>query len=80
MALLILRRGQNISNKPKSLGVLTGQVMFATGVGGYRNNWIDMATYSSLADAYENTRNVRRWQKVGKFDDWGRIKRTEIWG
>lgn len=82
MSLLVLSKSVvDIESRPKTLGLLTGQVMFATYEGNYHTPWTDIAVASAIADKYDSRRYEGQWHnKNRKHDDWGRIKRTELWG
>ena len=64
----------------KNFGVLTGQVMFATYEGKHHNHWVDLAAYSAIVDTRGTSRYDKTWQRNMYADDWGRIKRTQLWG
>ena len=67
----------NVADKPFS--VLYGQLLFATHEGSYHTTWVDLATYSSIATRCNISRHKYDWRRRNKYDDWGRIQRTEIW-
>ena len=71
--------GSNL-NADKPFSVLYGQLMFATHDGSYHTRWVDTATYSSIATRCNVSRYKYDWRKLKKYDDWGRIQRTELWG
>ena len=80
MSLLLLSKAVHNSDEEKSLGVLSGQVTYITSPARFHTLWTDLAAYSSLADEFATTRRNPFWYMNKVHDDWGRIRRTQLWG
>lgn len=82
MSLLYMSKAKmgEILHMEKPFAVLYGQMMFAFHEGNYHTPWVDTATYSSIATKTAVGRGKHDWRRVNKYDEWGRIQRTELWG
>lgn len=46
----------------------------------YYSHWKNLSVFAALTDVSNASKNTSRFGNLRKYDDWGRILRTQLWG